>query len=137
MAVRIKKGDALSGLNLTPLIDVIFQLLIFFFVAARFEREDRELDVPLPDASEARPLTAAPQELWININKDGVYFVDGRRMQLPELEQLLKRRAVDNPLNQSVIVRADKRVALDSVVQAVNLCKKAGIRDYVVNTEGD
>lgn len=137
MAVRIKKGDALSGLNLTPLIDVIFQLLIFFFVAARFEREDRELDVPLPDASEARPLTAAPQELWININKDGVYFVDGHVMRLPELDQLLKRRAVDNPLNQSVIVRADKRVALDSVVQAVNLCKKAGIRDYVVNTEGD
>jgi biopolymer transport protein ExbD len=137
MAVRIHKGDALSGLNLTPLIDVIFQLLIFFFVAARFEREDRELDVPLPDASEARPLTAAPQELWININRDGVYFVDGRRMGLPELEQLLKRRAVDNPLNQSVIVRADKRVALDYVVQAVNLCKKTGIRDYVVNTEGD
>jgi biopolymer transport protein ExbD len=136
MTVRIKKSDSLAGLNMTPLIDVIFQLLIFFFVAARFEQEDRELDVPLPDASEAKPLSVAPRELWININKDGVYFMDGRALDLSELEQVLRRAAIDNPMNQSVIVRADKRVALDSVVQAVNLCKKVGIRDYMVNTEG-
>ena len=136
MAVRIKKGDALSGLNLTPLIDVVFQLLIFFFVAARFEQEDRELEVPLPDASEARPLTAAPTELWINITRDGRYFVDGRWLDNAELEQTLRTASTNNPLSQTVIICADKRVAFDNVVQAVNLCKRAGVHEYMVNTDG-
>jgi len=136
MAVRIKKGEALSGLNLTPLIDVVFQLLIFFFIAARFEQEDRELDVPLPDASEARPLTATPTELWININRDGRYYVEGQWLDSDALERALRLAATNNPLSQTVIIRADKRVAFDSVVQAVNLCKRAGVHEYMVNTEG-
>ena len=53
MAVKIKQGRALAALSMTPLIDVVFLLLIFFLVATRFEQEDRELDVVLPSASEA------------------------------------------------------------------------------------
>ena len=48
---------------MTPLIDVVFQLLLFFLVATRFAAEDRELDVMLPAASEAKPLTAQPQRI--------------------------------------------------------------------------
>jgi len=134
MAVRIKKGTALGSLSLTPLIDVVFLLLIFFLVATRFAQEDRELDVPLPDASEAKPLTVAPKEIFVNIDKDGRYFVDGQVLEPVELEDILLRAATNNPVNQSVVIRADKRVAFDYVVQAINLCKKAGIHDYMANT---
>jgi biopolymer transport protein ExbD len=137
MAVRIKKSDALGGLNLTPLIDVIFQLLIFFFVAARFAEEDRELDVLLPDASEAQPLAVAPEELFINIDKEGRYFVDGRELDAAELKDVLLRAATNNPVSQSVMIRADKRTAFEFVVRAVNFCKQAGIRDYMANTAGE
>ena len=51
MAVKIKKGTALGALSLTPLIDIVFLLLIFFLVATRFAEEDRERDVELPSAS--------------------------------------------------------------------------------------
>ena len=51
MPVKFKQGQALMSLSLTPLIDVVFQLLLFFIVATRFADEDRELIVPLPDAS--------------------------------------------------------------------------------------
>jgi len=47
MAVHIKKSSSLEALNMTPLIDVVFQLLLFFLVATRFAAEDRELDVML------------------------------------------------------------------------------------------
>ena len=67
MAVKIKQGRALAALSMTPLIDVVFLLLIFFLVATRFEQEDRELDVVLPSASEAKPMTVAPEELFVNI----------------------------------------------------------------------
>lgn len=137
MAVKIHKGSAISTLSLTPLIDVVFLLLIFFLVATRFAQEDREIDVPLPDASEAMPLTVAPKELFINIDQEGRYFVNGESLAVDELEDVLTRAATNNPVNQSVVIRADKRVPFDYVVQAINLCKRAGIQDYMANTSGE
>jgi biopolymer transport protein ExbD len=137
MTVNIKRGTALGSLSLTPLIDVVFLLLIFFLVATRFAQEDRELDVPLPDASEAKPLTVAPKEIFINIDQEGRYYVDRQFLEAAELEALLVRAATNNPLRQSVVIRADKRVPFDHVVRAINLCKKSGIRDYMANTKGE
>ena len=61
MAVKIRKGNALSSLSLTPLIDVVFLLLVFFLVTTRFAQEDYELNVVLPSASKAQPLIAEPK----------------------------------------------------------------------------
>jgi biopolymer transport protein ExbD len=137
MAVKIKKGKALSTLSLTPLIDVVFLLLIFFLVATRFAQEDRELDVMLPSASEAKPLTVQPKELFINVDHKGQYFVDGKIIGPDEVEQVLRRAAIDNPVSQSVIIRADKRVLLDAVVFVMNACNKVGILDYSLTTQGE
>ena len=88
MAVEFKRGTALGVMNLTPLIDVVFLLLVFIMVTARFEKQDRELDVILPSASEAKPLMAEPTEIFVNVDQDGSYFVDGRTMRAEEVEQL-------------------------------------------------
>jgi biopolymer transport protein ExbD len=78
----------------------------------------------------------APKEIFINITQQGHYIVGGRRVELPELEQLLRQAVANNPVHQSVIVRADRRVAFDHVVQAIDTCKRAGVRKYMVNTAG-
>ncbi|MCA9119873.1 MAG: biopolymer transporter ExbD [Planctomycetaceae bacterium] len=137
MAVKINKGTAISTLSLTPLIDVVFLLLIFFLVATRFAQEDREIDVPLPDASEAMPLTIAPKELFINIDQDGKFLVNGQILDADELEEVLVRAVTNNPVNQSVVIRSHKRAAVEYTVTAINLCKRAGIRDYMMNTIGE
>jgi biopolymer transport protein ExbD len=137
MAVSFQKSKALSSLDLTPLIDVVFQLIIFFLVATEFDAEDRELDVSLPKASEARPLTAEPEEVFVNIDKDGNYFMGGKTRTIAEVEALLREAKVNNPLSQSVILRADKNVALDHVVAVMNACNKVGMADYTITTEGD
>ncbi|MCB9938749.1 MAG: biopolymer transporter ExbD [Planctomycetaceae bacterium] len=137
MAVKINKGTAISTLSLTPLIDVVFLLLIFFLVATRFAQEDREIDVPLPDASEAMPLTIAPKELFINIDQDGKFLVNGQTLEADELEEVLVRAVTNNPVNQSVVIRSHKRAAVEYTVTAINLCKRAGIRDYMMNTIGE
>jgi biopolymer transport protein ExbD len=137
MAVKIKRGQALGTLSLTPLIDVVFLLLIFFLVATRFAQEDRELDVVLPAASEAKPLTVQPKELFVNIDHRGSYFVDGKTLTGDEVEAVLRQAATDNPVNQSVIIRADKRVPLDFVVLVMNLCNKVGIYDYSLTIDGE
>ena len=134
MAIQIQKGRALDALNLTPLIDVVFLLLIFFLVATRFAQEDRELPVQLPAASSAMPMTMEPQELVVNIDQNGAYFVDGKTMDQVGLERVMSQAVTDNPLNQSVIIRGDRRVALQYVVTVMDLCNKLGIANYKVST---
>jgi biopolymer transport protein ExbD len=137
MAVKIHKGTAISTLSMTPLIDIVFLLLIFFLVATRFAQEDREIDVPLPDASEAMPLTIAPKELFINIDENGTFLVNGQTLEADELEEVLVRAVTNNPVNQSVIIRSHKRAAVEYSVTAINLCKRTGIHNYMMNTTAE
>ena len=136
MAVKINKGQALGSLSLTPLIDVVFLLLIFFLVATRFAQEDRELEVVLPSASVAQPLIAAPKEVFVNIDQNGKFYIEGTFMTTDEVGEALERAAVNNPVNQSVVIRADKRVQFDFVVAVMNACNEVGITDYTVTTAG-
>ena len=135
MSVQLNKGVATTFLNLTPLIDVVFLLLIFFLVATRFAEEDRKLDVILPSASEAMPMISEPNQLIINIDEAGNYFVENSLLTLDELERVLEVAAVNNPLRQAVNIRADKRVPFDSVVQVLDLCKKFAVEDYSIDTK--
>jgi biopolymer transport protein ExbD len=132
MAVNIKKGSVLDVINMTPMIDVVFQLLIFFLVATRFAEEERELDVQLPVASESRPLTARLKETLVNIDVEGRYFVGTRQVTLAELDAILGQVATNNP---TVLIRADKRSPVNSAVQVINLCHKHEIREYPLTTE--
>lgn len=135
MTIRIRnKGSSLDSLTMTPLIDVVFNLLIFFLVASKFEAEERQLPVQLPDASEAQPLISKPKELFINIDHNGRYFVGGKNLSLNELQKLLFDTWSANPARASVIIRADERCRLQPVVAAMNACKKAHIRDYRLAT---
>lgn len=134
MPVKIDKGSAPLLLNLTPLIDVLFFLLLFFLVATEFAEGERKLDVLLPDASDAQPLTSKPRDLLINIDQQGRFFVTGKQLELPQLDQLLRIASTNNPGHTSVVIRADKRCLWQSVVAAMNACNKASIRDYKVTT---
>jgi len=132
MAVNIDKGSALEGLSLTPLIDVVFLLLIFFLVATRFAEEEHEMDVAIPEASEARPQTSTPDSTCININAQGEYIINGKIVTLEQLYPILRSAWVNNPGRASVIIRADEQCRHGPVVAAMNACVKADIRDYKV-----
>lgn len=130
MAVKFNKGGALALLDLTPMIDMVFNLLIFFMVVSQFAKEDRDFKVDLPSASDSLPLTQAPKEIFINIDRDGRYFVRSQRLSERELAEQLKKSATDNPANQGVIVRADKHAPWDAVATALRLCKQTGITHF-------
>ena len=72
MSVKIQKGTTGSGISMTSFMDIVFQLLIFFLVATRFDQEERELPVALPEVVLAQPLAMTP-ELVVNITRDGKY----------------------------------------------------------------
>ena len=53
------------------------------------------------------------------------------------MEEVLVRAVTNNPVNQSVVIRSHKRAAVEYAVTAINLCKRAGIHDYMMNTSGE
>jgi len=132
MSVRIDKGRLGGALELTPMIDVVFLLMIFFLVASKLEEDDRGIDVVLPQAAAAKPLTSRTRELIVNIDRDGRLYAGARPVSREELSRLLRQAAADNPARQKVTVRADEEVAHKHVVAVMDACVQAGIEDYQV-----
>lgn len=137
MSVTIDKGRFGGGLEMTPMIDIVFLLMIFFLVASKLDEDDRSIEVMLPQASAAKPLTSRPREFVINIDRDGNYFAGARPVRLDDLRQLLKQSAADNPGRQTVILRADENAMHKFVVAAMDACVQAGIDDYQVQSAAD
>ncbi len=136
MSVKIKRTAAVGSLSITPLIDEVFLLLIFFLVSSRFSEEERELDLNLPSVTEALPATAQTDELVVNIDEQGRYYIDGSFRQLEQVEQILRRAKANNPLTQTVVIRADKKTDCEPLLIAIGLCKKVGISEYTATIDG-
>lgn len=134
MAVQLKSSQALSALNLTPLIDVVFLLLVFFLVASRLSEEDRKLDVVLPSAGSAQPMTAELREIIVSVDQAGKFFLDAKLVSEQELKRILQRAVADNPARQSVIIRGDRRTAFQHIVSVMDLCNQTGVSSYSVTT---
>jgi biopolymer transport protein ExbD len=137
MAIRLDEKSAIDSVPMTPLIDCVFLLLIFFLVSTQLAEDERKLDVALPAASEAQPLVARPRELIVNIDEDGRYFVAGQQLSLAQLTERLQQAHVNHPTRASAILRADRRCRWQSVVSAINACVKARILDYRVTALAD
>ncbi len=132
MSVRIDKGRLGGGLEMTPMIDIVFLLMIFFLVASRLDEDARTLDVVLPRADAARPLTSRPQEFVVTIDRNGGYVAGTRPVTIDELAAVLRQAAADNPGRQTVVLRADEETRHRFVVAAMDACVQAGIYDYQV-----
>lgn len=137
MAFQIQKGKALDALNLTPLIDVVFLLLIFFLVATQFSQDDQQLPIQLPSAKNALPMTLKPEELVVSIGQDGTYMLRGQRLDLQQLEPILAQAVLDNPVQQTVILRGDKRVEFQSVVSLIDLCNRLKVPSYRITAQDE
>lgn len=135
MAVKIKRSSVASTLSLTPLIDVVFLLLIFFLVTSEFEEEERRLDIVLPTATSAAPMVNKPREIVVDIDSEGQTYLGGQPTSLSELQKLLQNAVASNPTNQTVVIRADHTTTFQPVVDVMDLCNKTGVSDYSVTTQ--
>lgn len=122
-----------AAIDLAPVIDIVFLLLIFFLAATTFRQAERELAIVLPQTDAALPLTAALREIVINIDADGGVVVTGRRLAEGELAALIAAALRVNP-EQRVSVRADRAAAYAHVAQVLDVLKAAGIDDPFLET---
>ena len=137
MSFKIQKGKALDSLNLTPLIDVVFLLLIFFLVATQFSQDDQQLPIKLPSAQSAVPMTIEPEELVVHIAQDSTMMVRGQGVDLATLEGILRQALADNPVQQTVVLRGDKRVEFQTIVSLEDLCNRLKIPSYRFTTASE
>jgi biopolymer transport protein ExbD len=107
-------------------------LLIFFLCATRFDQEERELSAVLPEVVQAEPLSMPPQELVVNIARDGKYVVARQTLSEEQLAALLQEAGRKNPGTQAVLIRGDAEAAWRAGVRVMGLCNRANIINYRV-----
>ena len=128
MRVPVEENDS-HEMNLTPMIDVVFLLLIFFLVATRFHQEEKELSIRIPDVYKARPLSEGPKELVVNISADGDYIVMGDELSEPQLRTLIGSLAKKNPVDMSTVqVRTDMEAQVKYSMAVVGMCEEQEIK---------
>ena len=137
MKFEIKKTGGKRRVDMTPMIDCVFQLLLFFLVASNFQEQARisgegELGANLPAVAAAMPMVMKPREMIVNVDKTGEFYLDGELFTEQQLAERFQRAQVDNPGNQSVVIRGDEGADWKYVARVMSLCNQQEIQDYRV-----
>lgn len=120
-----QQGDEIQ---MAPLIDIIFLILVFFMVTSAYSNLESEVDITLPTADSAVQSERSQGEIFINVRDDGSIIVNERSMEIPELLGVLQRVAEYFP-GGSVIIRADEGVNHGRVMAVLDSCRKADIQN--------
>jgi biopolymer transport protein ExbD len=134
MNLRPERSDERVDVNLTPLIDVVFLLLIFFMVSTTFDRHAK-LKVELPEAS-AKTEQQLEEPVVISIDVKGNYFINDRQVVNTQLETLkiaLQKTIADKP-DVSLVLRADAKTPHQSVVRAMDAASQLGLTRLSIAT---
>lgn len=120
--------------NLTPLIDVVFLLLIFFMVSTTFDSTS-QLKINLPEADTSQ-IKNQPKQLKISINVKGVYYINGRALQQSNAGALRAAiiRQVDKQKDIQVIIQPDALSPVQSMVTAMNIAGQLGLSNLSIET---
>lgn len=132
--IRIEEPREDLQLNMAPMIDMIFLLIIFFLTATTFTEREREQDVLLPENRNPGSLSRNfDNHLMVNVMRDGSVHVFGERRDAAELTALVRDRKERARRPLKVQVRADRRTAYGNVAKALEAIERAGVqRPYVV-----
>ena len=120
-------------LELTPLIDVVFLLLIFFMVSTTFVNEPSAMEVDLP-TSASSDVIAEGEDVSIGLSVDGRISVDGKGVTMDELSAELRRIAGDDPSTQ-IVLRGDKGLEYQRLVDVMSLAHDLGLTHFSLATE--
>lgn len=112
-----------SAIDITPLLDVVFIMLIFFIVTATFVKE-AGIDVTRPDAATAVKKESANILIAIGPNND--VWIDRRQIDIRSVRPNIERLHAENPQG-SVIIQADKESKTDTLIQVMDASRQAGV----------
>lgn len=124
MALDLSDGDGgVEDINVTPMIDVMLVLLVIFILMATAAAQGIKVD--LPTASAAKSLDQHKAKV-IAVSNDGTVSVDAVPVSMAELETQLRGAIATTP-DLAVILRGDRAVQYDRIMQVLDLCSKVGV----------
>ena len=126
-----RRRRARSILNLTPLIDIVFLLVVFFMLTSHFI-EEQAIDIDLPKAKSGNE-AIEKEFVEVIVNPDGELLVDGRKVQLEHLEETLKG-ALHAPGAKYVRLRGDHEARLGLAVSVIDAARAAGAESLDILT---
>jgi len=120
-----RRGRREAVLDLTPLIDIVFQLLIFFLLTTTVQQNNPSFRVKLPKANNS-DVRQEPKAVVVTVSDDGLFEVDGKVIDDAELEARLCNAASSDD-STSVNIRADAATEHQHVVKVMDLAKGCGL----------
>ena len=121
------------GIDMGPLMDIVFILLIFFVVTSSFTRETG-VDVTKPQAQSASQLEK--ENLLIAITREGTIHINERQVDLASLQDILKQSLAKTPDREAVII-ADKGSETGVLVQVIDACNLSGIKKVSIAAQAE
>ena len=116
--------------NMTPMIDVVFLLIIFFLVSSHLAKQEAQMELPLPVAdSSVEPAATEAPRVTVNVLRKGDLLLAGRRVLPQELTSRLRDRLTDTGGALEVRIRGDRRVVYGDVEPVMLACAEAGVWD--------
>lgn len=128
MRLHKHRHTTVISMNMTPAIDMVFNLLIFFMVVSQVSQLQRE-PVQLPQVDQAQEQQRS--ELTINVRRDQTFVIAGRQVELSDVASellQLRERSGNDPDRIRVVIRADERVPSRAVNDLVRVLNELGIR---------
>ena len=135
MAVEIDKGTALNNLSLTPLIDIVFLLLLFYAVTTQFVSDER-LKLKLPEAETAESVGTNREEKppEVKVATDGTIWIDDQIVPESELETKM-RQLVERASDDGIILKGDKGADYGVVVHVLDVARKVGAKGIQMSAD--
>jgi biopolymer transport protein ExbD len=128
MKIRESSEPESDIINMTPIIDMMFILVIFFALNSVYREEERDIQVNLPANAQGASLSSAPKVVVLNVRKDGSYVIGNQPVKLDEVGEKVRAALKEDP-EQKVLIRADDQALHGYVAQAVAACRFAGVKE--------
>lgn len=119
-------------LNMTPLIDIVFLLLVFFMLTAHFV-EPKQLEIQLPTSSTGDDISELKTVL-VSIDQNGIYYIDREAVHENVIEARLKSLHQQSP-DLIVQFQADQQSRYDKIIYVIDIIRRAGINNLELMTE--
>jgi len=126
--------DAITGINVTPLVDITLVLLIIFMVTARFISEP-SIGVTLPKSSSSTSGEASERNVFLTIDQAHQIFIDNSRVDQGSLGARIKELMQKRP-GFHLIVRADKNITHGEVITVLDEVRGQGVTEFGIAVEG-
>ncbi len=123
-------GRGAPMFNMTPMIDVVFLLIIFFLVSSHLASREARMELDLPSADSGESPSPTDRPLIVNVDQDGSIWLSGDRLTPAQLTERLNQQRTqqqDQPQQIAVRVRGDRRTSYGSVQPVLAACAAAGV----------